>query len=370
MWLPEHRAHPVNRASAYAPFVRGRHPVGVCTTQAFDSARGRRFALEAWYPAAARHCGEDLAYETQDVFTPPGASSPFRQMAVRDAQPCDREFPLIVFSHPSASHRRCATYLCTHLCSHGYVVAALDHSETVAADLARKPGETAEQTAARVQRIIDSRVPDVRFLLDGLFAESTIDLRGARFDRARIGLVGHSFGGWTALVAAQVDERVATVVAIAPGGASRSRPGILPLRLAFTAPRPIPILYLVAEDDATLPLDGMVEIHDRTPSPKRMVGLYRADHYHFMDRAAEIHEAVRSMTDVGELSWVREMRAFDDLCTEALAHEFVRGLALCHLDAVLKGDRAAEGFMKVGLAPALAARGTPARIHEAARPAV
>lgn len=37
--------------------------------------------------------------------------------------------PLIVFSHYSGGHRRSATFLCTHLASHGYVVAVLDHSE-------------------------------------------------------------------------------------------------------------------------------------------------------------------------------------------------------------------------------------------------
>src|SRR5882757_2856048 len=98
----------------YDPFVPGTFPVGVRTIHAQDTVRDRLFPCEIWYPEAQ-----------------PGT------------------YPLIVFSHPSGYHRRIATYLCTHLSSHGYVVAAMDHSEVVAPELARKEGETAGQRAAR-----------------------------------------------------------------------------------------------------------------------------------------------------------------------------------------------------------------------------
>ena len=78
-------------------------------------------------------------------------------MAVRDAAAQPGTYPLIVFSHSSGGRRRQSSFLCTHLCSHGYVVAALDHSEVVAAELARKAGETAEQESARVQGWVASR---------------------------------------------------------------------------------------------------------------------------------------------------------------------------------------------------------------------
>jgi predicted dienelactone hydrolase len=40
-----------------------------------------------------------------------------------------------------------ATFLTTHLASHGYVVAALDHSEAFVPELRRPPDETASQKA-------------------------------------------------------------------------------------------------------------------------------------------------------------------------------------------------------------------------------
>jgi len=51
----------------YDPFVRGRFPVSVRTIEALDTARGRLFPVEIWYPAAAQHVGEDLAPGAQDV---------------------------------------------------------------------------------------------------------------------------------------------------------------------------------------------------------------------------------------------------------------------------------------------------------------
>src|SRR5436309_3055913 len=120
---------PASPSQEYEPFDAGPWTVGVRSLQAADTARNRVFPCDVWYPEAA------------------GAGA----------------LPLIVFSHHSGGHRRAATYFTTHLASHGYVVAALDHSEVVAPELARKQDETPEQRAARIDGWIASRVPDIRF---------------------------------------------------------------------------------------------------------------------------------------------------------------------------------------------------------------
>src|SRR5947207_1037046 len=132
----------------YDPFVRGRFPVGVRTIDAVDASRRRRFPIELWYPATAAHAGQDLDPASQDVVEAPPRQAR-GQTAVRDAAAQPGRYALIAFSHGSGYHRRAATFLSTHLASHGYVVAAVDHSEIVAPELARKDGETAEQRAAR-----------------------------------------------------------------------------------------------------------------------------------------------------------------------------------------------------------------------------
>ncbi len=351
------------RADEYDPFARGQFPVGVRTREAFDAARGRQFTCEVWYPASARHAGRDVAPQTRDSFAAPFGDAPRSQAAVRDAEARRGTYPLIIFSHHSGGHRRAATFLCTHLSSHGYVVAALDHSEVVAAELSRKGVETDEQRAARWEALIASRVPDVSFLLDQMLGGAAWDSE-AELDGARVGIMGHSFGGWTALAAPDVERRIRAVVALAPAGASRPKPGILPVKLTFAWGRDVPTLYLVAENDASLPLEGMYEMFARTPATKHLFVLRRADHMHFMDNVEEAHEAVRTAPWPEELAWLpKEMRPIAELCTGEQAHLFVRGLTLCHMDAVLRRREEARLFLAGDVETELSARGVEVIAH-------
>jgi dienelactone hydrolase len=352
---------------AYDPFVRGRFPVGVRTIHALDAARDRTFPCEIWYPAAAQHTGQDLEQKTQDYFTVPPMNTVRRQLAVRDAVSRAGTYPLIIFSHSSGGSRRGSTFLCTHLSSHGYIVAALDHSEVLTAELARKIDETPQQKSARWEALIASRVPDVRFLLNHLLGSASLfhgevgKLR-ATIDPTRIGIVGHSFGGWTALATTEVEQRIRAVVALAPGGSSQPRPGILPVKLTFNWGRDVPTLYLVAENDVSLPIAGMYELFERTPATKKMFILCRADHMHFMDNVEEMHEAVRTTPWTGELAWMpKEMLPIKELCSGEQAHLFVRGLTLSHLDAVLKRDVNAQQFLRGNVEGELASRAVEGR---------
>lgn len=343
--------------SAWDPFHRGPFPAGVRTFTAHDPARRRTFPIEAWYPAHARHAGEDLADATRDAFH---ANRDRRQDAVRDARPAAGDHPLILFSTASGSHRRSATFLCTHLASHGYVVAALDPSEIVAPELSRRDGETREQETARREAIIASRVPDLRFLLDRMLAGLPRDF-GVRLDPSRIGIAGHSFGGWAALATIDVEPRIGALVALAPGGASNPRPGILRTKLEFRWGRDVPTLFLVADGDVCLPLAGMHEIFARTPATKRMFVLHRADHGHFMDDVEHVHELTRNMEAPEEIAWLpREMRPIAELCSGETAHRFTRGLATCHFDATLREEARARAFLEGDVVTALARGGIEA----------
>jgi len=308
----------------YDPFERGRFPTGLGTIHARDPLRDRVFPCEIWYPEGQ-----------------PGLQ------------------PLILFSHASGGSRTQSTFLCTHLASHGYMVVALDHSETIAPELARKDGETAGQKAGRQAAWIASRVPDILFLLDAtLSGKAALE---AEIDPARIGIVGHSFGGWTALAATEADPRIGAVVALAPAGASNPRPGIVQATLAFNWGRDVPALYLVAENDVSLPLSGMYELFARTPGTNRMVILRRADHLHFMDDVETRHEAVRGMPFPAELAWMQEeMRPIGELCSGAQAQLFVRGLTLAHFDAVLRQQADAARFLDGDIPAELARRGVDA----------
>jgi predicted dienelactone hydrolase len=329
---------------AYDPFTPGPFTVGVQTTEAADPARGRLFPVELWYPAGA-------------------GPRPGRE-PVRDAPARPGPRPLVVFSHLSGGHRRSSSFVATHLASHGYVVAAMDHSEVVAPELAGRPDETAAERAARIDAIIASRVPDVRFLLDLLLGEagsSSAARGGITLDPERVGVAGISFGGWTALAAPESDPRVRAVVAMAPGGIPNPQPGILPLTLTLAWTRAVPALYLAAADDVPIPLDGVRALFARTPLPRRMFILRNADHQHFVDDVAAEHEAVRGMSYPAELAWLpAAMRPAWELCPPEHAHLFTRGLTLSHLDAALRQLPGAAGFLDGDVTGARAARGVAA----------
>jgi dienelactone hydrolase len=310
--------------TAYDPFQPGPFPVGVRRWEAPDPARDRLLPAEIRYP---------------------GRPGPY---------------PLVVYSHCSGGHRRSATFLATHLASHGYAVATLDHSEVVVPALAGHDGESGAQRAARIQEIIASRVPDLRFLLDHLLAGGP----GTEVDPGRIGLVGHSLGGWTVLATTEVEPRVRAVVAHAPGGSTDPRPGVLRLPLTLDWGRDVPTLFLAAEYDVPIPPAAVRDVYDRTRATKRLVVLRRADHQHFVDDVEGAHETARTMALPPEAAWLQaETRPMTELCPGEQAHAFVRGLTLAHLDATLRADLAADRFLAGDVEAELAARGIDAVAH-------
>ena len=222
---------------------------------------------------------------------------------------------VVVYSHFSGGHRRAATFLTTHLAEHGYTVAAIDHWEVVSS--------SPEDRDERIRAWIDNRVPDIRFLLDTIGAEHA-------------GIVGHSFGGWTALAAADADARIDAVVALAPAGSANPRPGIIPARLDVAASRAVPTLVIAGDEDRTTPLDGIRELVGRLPWPTRLEVLAGADHLHYVDDIATEHEAFRAVPAEGDLSWIAEMRPIGELLDPVEAQELVARLTLEHFDAVLR----------------------------------
>ena len=292
------------------PFVAGPFSVETATGLAIDENRDdRELPFEVWYPEGR------------------GAT----------------RGPLVLYSHSSGGHRRQSSFLCAHLASHGYVVAAADHTGNTAADFADRArriaaGETItpDESAARLRQIIADRVPDLRFLLDEMLSRAPSEV-ASRIDREGVGLIGWSFGGWAVLSALEVDDRFRAVVALAPAGNSKPLPGIIPATLTFAWTREVPVLFLVGERDRFTPLAGQYELFARTPSRKRMFILRDADHQHFADQIDE-----------------------PGLCSPEQAHLFTRGLGLAHFDAVLKGNYAAKRFMKDDPAAMLRKRGVDA----------
>lgn len=330
----------------YDPIEPGPFAVGVRTFEVRDADRARAFPCELWYPAGGLLPGEPAGRQAEPI-------------EERGAPAAAGLHPLVIFSHFSGGGRRTATYLTTHLASHGYVVAAPDHSEVIAPELGPSPDEDPADRARRIDAIIASRVPDVRVVLSALTGpDRPAAVGGIGLSPELIAVAGHSFGGWTALAAPEQEPRVRAVVALAPGGSSRPLPGVLPLTLAFGWGSDVPALILTGDCDVPVPLDGVQEIYARAPEPKRMFVLRRADHQHFADAVETSHEALRAMTLPGEAGWITAaMLPIGELCPGEHGHLFARGLTLAHLDSALRGDARAEEFLTRRAESALAARG-------------
>ncbi len=351
---------------AYDPFARGPHPVGVRSAELEDTARGRRLPVELWYPATAAHAGADLVDPSRDRYAVLAAFPPTSQDAVRDAAPAAGRFPLVVFSHGFGGHRRQTTFLCTHLASHGYVVASPDHVGNTVVDMMQtlmdaQAGKAMPDPEALVGEMIAARPGDASAVIDAVL-DGAVGGLADRVDRERIGVTGHSFGGWTTLMTAGTDTRVRAALPLAPAGGTTPL-GVNPLKEALHAVlrpdgRAVPTLYLAAEFDTLLPLPGIRELVERTAGSPRLAVLNNADHMHFCDRVEETHELFRLMPQIDRFADVaKRVRPITELCPGAHAYDFVRGLGLAHMDAALKEREEAVALLTGDLAALLAKRG-------------
>jgi predicted dienelactone hydrolase len=157
--------------------------VGVRSSELVDTARGgRRLPLELWYPADDRHHGQDLAEASRDRFTIAPGIPEATQRAVRGAEPSRGRFPLVAYFHSATGHCREASELCTHLASHGYLVASPDFTGNTMADmLAALAGAPAR--LAPMDRSAADRPHDAKLVLDRVLAGDE-DLSA---DPARVG---------------------------------------------------------------------------------------------------------------------------------------------------------------------------------------
>lgn len=244
------------RPDAPALALPGPHNVGVTTLRLthpdqIDPLNGladgeapprydRELTVELWYPA--RCCPDSVAVYEDVLGSGPGNPArplrPFRFQgpATRNASPDERAgpAPLVVLSHGFPGSRVLMSYLGEHLASHGYLVAAIDHTHST------------HQDRDEFASTLYHRPRDIVFVIDELLEGRYRGERLAFADPERTAVIGYSMGGYGALVAAgagvapavangrfvphgamtklaedalDADPRIRAVVALAPWGA-------------------------------------------------------------------------------------------------------------------------------------------------------
>lgn len=158
--------------------ARGRHGIG------FTTLTDGELAVKLWYPTAEVATAEYTYMAPVRFFGPGGPDMPFFGEAVPDAAPHQEggPYPLVVFSHGFGMTAEWYHQLGEHLATRGYVVMAPEHVEY---DWFTDVIPATAQRPADVSQTLDLAATG---LLDGII------------DTDRVAVVGHSYGGTTALM--------------------------------------------------------------------------------------------------------------------------------------------------------------------------
>lgn len=330
----------------YNPFNRGPFPVGVLTQNFHDSKRSRTLPTEIWFPATDEFKNKDFDETTKDKYLM--GDIPSSQNAVRDADIHEGVYPLIVFSHGHGAHRRLTSHLCTHLASHGYIVAAPDHLGNTYLDLLNYKEQIQKGTPQNLEeldrQIFMNRPIDIKFIIDCMTSDK-IKIPLKMIDVSRIGVAGYSYGGWTVLMVASSDSRISAVLPIASlGGNIPGSSELNPLSqfLNLNWKHNIATLYLAAQNDTIIDVRSIHEMFKLTLDPKEMIVLLHADHLHFCKEVESTHNLIQKQPELffGDVPLAQkikeQMLPFDKLCSAEEGHAFLQGLGLAHMDAHLK----------------------------------
>jgi len=228
-------------------------------------------------------------------------------------------FPLVVFSHGFSLCETGSKFLTQSLAQAGYLVLAPHHRDgschLLIAKLFKSPDLPFGKPEAWSDTTHRDRRDDVEEILNEVLKEKSF--QGVMIDRNRIGLAGHSLGGYTALGLAGAwpawkDPRIKAVLAMAPYCAPFLKTGDL-------AHLNVPVMYQVATGDFTITPTVAPEGagYDLTSAPKSLV----------------------EFTLVGHLAWTGAI---------PWRHDVIARYALAFFDHYLKGvstpDSLAELF--------------------------
>ena len=268
------------------PARSGTYAVGHETVAIVDGSSGRTITADLWYPAIDGASGTMARYSLLPT-------AYFDSKVAVEGAPMNTagSFPFVVYSHGSGGQSFVASFLTEDIASHGYVVLSANHSGNTAADQLLGTSISQDQN--------DFARPNVvKTLIDWALAQSAgtatpalspspyPKLKGA-IDDKRIGLVGHSYGGYTVLATAgghtgpagtiTPDPRIKAVVGQAPYTRRLSDAELAGIK--------IPVMLMVGTKDVTTPLalDSQRPFDLTTGPPVVLAVLTDAAHQSFTD---------------------------------------------------------------------------------------
>ncbi len=225
------------------PDPTGPYAIGTFTTYLVDGSRlesyteepddNRELVVQVWYPAASRE-GEPAKYLEDLAVAGPVLAAQFglptfllnhinlTELDVWQNVPAvtnNAPFPVVIFSHGLSGIRMQNTTMVRELVSHGYIVAAVEH--TYANALSILPdGRVFIYEPSRIfpsgrsnpvegNPLVQTWANDIGFVLDTMAVWNQEDghLLNGRFNLDQVGIFGHSTGGGAALQFCLQDAR-------------------------------------------------------------------------------------------------------------------------------------------------------------------
>ncbi|OLF73349.1 acetylhydrolase [Alteromonas sp. W12] len=342
---------------------KGNYDVGVKTIEAAYPVKvkdiagnevERSLTLEVWYPAASSAQKATYINETRSgqVFEVQADAS--RDAPIADA---DTDFPVIVISHGYTGYRTLMFYLGEHLASHGYVVAAIDHTDSTNKDVnfAENPYSGFPSTLLNRSR---DQVLTLNSISENTFFKESVDA-------SKAGVIGYSMGGYGAVstvggcyafndqtaatFTGTQDPKTAALIKEALNtcaGGKASSEEALPAWKAALALAPwggqhqlfdvqslnnikVPVLYVAGDNDDISGYDGIKWLFDNTGSKEsKLLTIKNARHNVAPHPAPK--EAYGSEFDLGsyiEPAWeVQKLNAINE--------HFALALMNCHVKAL------------------------------------
>lgn len=147
----------------------------------------RPLTLEVWYPAGAGATGDTaLMADLRDGKT----VVELQGKAMRDAVPAADTFPLVIISHGYPGNRFLLSHLAENIASKGYVVASIDHTDSVYRNLGSFGSTLVNRPLDQLFTLseMDRMSRDKDSFLNGLV------------DASNTALIGYSMGGYGAVI--------------------------------------------------------------------------------------------------------------------------------------------------------------------------
>jgi len=165
-----------------------------------DPLYDRPLTVEVWYPAVEATADAEASVVYEEVMGTRGDTLRplipfnFKGRAIRNAVPKMSEgayvYPLVVVSHGYVGSRYLMTYLTENLASKGYVVVAIDHTDSTFKD------------ANAFHSTLLNRAKDIKFVINEmarLSNDKSGDNLAGVIDTQNIGIAGYSMGGYGVL---------------------------------------------------------------------------------------------------------------------------------------------------------------------------